>query len=60
MKHTQEEILKALQVLKDVCKESNNCKECPLGDHNNECCFENGNPAEIELNYNTQVWRAHL
>ena len=47
MRHTEEEIINALQVLKEVCEEYNDCDGCPLG-----CLTENGG---IDCNMLTRV-----
>ena len=61
MKHTQEEILNALQVIKDTCNElgtkKEGCYNCPLY-LNAECVLSCRCPTEWELNTGGPVWRA--
>lgn len=37
MKHTKEEIINALKVIKDECAENKTCLVCPFGDSNCKC-----------------------
>lgn len=65
MKHTKEEIINALKVIKDEC-ESHNCgNECECGC--DECCFNNYNlgcvisemfPSDWRINEIQEEWRA--
>lgn len=38
MKHTKEEILNALMVIKETCDEYEECEMCPFGSENDESC----------------------
>lgn len=61
MKHTQEEILNALQVIKDTCAEvgehKDGCYSCPFY-VNRECIIANTEPEDWELNSKVPIWRA--
>lgn len=39
MKHTKEEIINALKVIKDECSESH-CESCPFGNSDERCKIE--------------------
>lgn len=55
------DILDALNVLKEVCKNHNDCTDCPLRyeEHSNVCFLQANSetPSEWELN-NVDNWRA--
>lgn len=57
---TREEIINALEVIRDVCKE-HHCSTCPLrhvnGMSRGICELENS-PEEWELNTEEDAWRA--
>lgn len=59
MKHTQEEILKALQIIKDTCNdETIDCDNCPFGDDEDLCRLKFTIPANWKINKEDNVWRA--
>lgn len=58
MKHTKEEILKALNVIKDECKEAEECICCPFSDKNAGCMFHKEQPYEWDIKSGEEVWRA--
>lgn len=58
MKHTKEEILKALNVIKDECKEAEACECCPFSDKNAFCVFRKDQPYEWDIKATEEVWRA--
>lgn len=49
MKHTNKEIIKALTVIKDICRENGmRCQRCPLCSSTYDMCvFDVVDPAEI-------------
>ena len=61
MKHTREEILDALQVIKDTCvdvgEDKNGCHKCPFA-RNGLCILLDEEPYKWELNFEGAVWRA--
>lgn len=59
MKHTKEEILNALKIIKDECKDID-CEDCPfLNDENNVCCIQDDPPSSWKIKVETeQTWRA--
>lgn len=59
MKHTKEEILNALKIIKDECK-GIDCKDCPfLNDEDNNCRIQNDPPASWKIKVETEeTWRA--
>ena len=61
MKHTQEEILDALQVIKDTCVEvgeyKDGCYKCPFAE-NGLCKILDKEPYKWKLNFEGAVWRA--
>ena len=59
MKHTKEEILKALHVIKDTCgDETIDCGNCPFGDDENLCRLKRTIPTNWIINKEDNVWRA--
>lgn len=63
MKHTQQQILDALKVIIDTCKEHGRCTECPLytkHDPVTQCSLRADNPTNWKLNNADKVWRALL
>lgn len=59
MKHTEEEILNALKVIKEVCEGYDPCPNCPLYATEANCCGIQYRYAEDwELNDGTRMWRA--
>ncbi len=62
MKHTKEEILNALQIIKDECKENGICRMCPFGDngiqHGTYCRLKQSNPADWIIQEEKNLWRA--
>ena len=57
MKHTREEILIALHVIQDTCKEHGGCSPCPLS-RNGTCVMNNDYPEEWNINDNCEmVWK---
>lgn len=62
MKHTQEEILNALRVIKDTCKEFDNdgildCPNCPFGNLSGDCILNEKYPLEWNIS-SEEIWRA--
>jgi hypothetical protein len=55
---TNEEIIQALEVLKDVCNESDCCPECPLRADSNECYLESHVPYKWPIKDHEEPWRA--
>ena len=68
MKHTREEILDALKVIKETCDDFDCCNACPFYkfteslNWNASCAIrdQNETPADWELRENHDVWRAFL
>ena len=66
MGHTQDEIINALKIIKEVCQEhqeNSGCDECPLINSQNMTCNIVGDyavdPSDWEIN-DGQKWRAFL
>ena len=61
MKHTKEEIIKALNVIRDECKE-HNCLDCPFGDtdpvEGKWCKLQRTDPAKWVVDKPEEYWRA--
>lgn len=64
MKHTKEEILKALHVIKDTCYESSQkkdgvftCYECPFNDGDGHCIVNEQAPCVWNIK-SDEPWRA--
>ena len=61
MKHTKEELIKALKVIQDECKESN-CIECPFGsrepEHGTRCKLRTDDPEKWRIDKQEVCWRA--
>ena len=64
MKHTKEEILNALHVIKDTCYESyevvdgvSSCYKCPFSDCDGHCTFNEQFPLAWDIK-EEETWRA--
>lgn len=60
MKHSQEEIINALKVIKDTCEEMPElypCENCPLS-KNGDCILQNQPPQDWKIKPSTPVWKA--
>lgn len=60
MKHSKEEIINALNVLQDTCKEApimNPCEHCPLS-KNGECVLQERAPDDWKIKASAPVWKA--
>lgn len=60
MEHSQEEIIRALGIIKDTCKEQterNPCENCPLS-KNSRCILQEQTPEEWKIKKSPQVWKA--
>lgn len=57
--HSHEEILEALQVIKDTCIRQKDCRTCPFySNDKNECEINNVIPSEWEVRENEEIWHA--
>ena len=60
MKYSQEEIVNALALIKDICEE-HDCLECPFGTNDSTCLLHDNCPENWCLNAPRQTtWRAIL
>ena len=60
MKHSQEEIVNALKVIKETCSEQQEfdpCKRCPLSKEG-ICVIQEQPPQEWEIRPNIPEWKA--
>ena len=61
MKHTKEEILNALHVIKDTCQESTDtyedCLLCPFNDGDGHCVLAEQSPLSWDI-VEKETWRA--
>ena len=60
MKYTQEEIINALKVIQDTCREaptSDPCEHCPLSKNGN-CVLQDGSPDSWKIKASQPVWKA--
>lgn len=60
MEHSQEEIIRALGIIKDTCSERqwiNACKTCPLSKEG-ECALSRQSPEEWKIKTYPSVWKA--
>lgn len=60
MKHTQEEIINALKVIKDECGQYEECENCPFYNEKIYCAIRDPdeNPSQWDIAEETEVWRA--
>lgn len=59
MKHTKEEILNALHVIKDICQdESMDCDKCPFGSEESLCLIKSCIPFHWGIKKSEEPWRA--
>lgn len=56
MKHTKEEILNALHIIKDTCSEFD-CVLCPFRSIDTSCIIQDEPPKDWDINDN-DTWRA--
>ena len=54
----KEKILKALEIIKEVCKEQGTCATCPLRDFEDYCILSGPAPCHWEINHDDKPWRA--
>lgn len=60
MEHSKEEIINALKVLQDTCKERQGlspCENCPLS-KNGECVLQERAPDDWKIKASAPVWKA--
>lgn len=61
MKHTKEEILRALHIIKDTCQESTDtygdCLLCPFNDGDDHCIVNEQAPSAWDI-VEKETWRA--
>ena len=57
MKYTQEEIIKSLNIIRDICSESKNCNECPFRAYGG-CNITNDKPEDWMIVSETTPWKA--
>ena len=57
MKHTKEEIVAALKVIRDECRNSEDCTLCPFGNACYHCVLQDGMPMYWDLEPE-KPWRA--
>ena len=62
MKHSQEEILKALRVIKEICNENGYCEEtCPFESEKHACLITHNYPGNWNINdESVTVWKGLL
>ena len=61
MKHTSEEILDALKVIKEVCEENKRCYSCPLHSYKDEWCnlkYWDAEDWDLNEGEDDRAWRA--
>ena len=60
MKHTKEEIINALKVIKDECREQYGCNNCPFGNDAARCKVKGTSPIDWNIAElpPPQTWRA--
>jgi hypothetical protein len=57
MKHSREEIIKALKIIQETCIE-HQCEDCPFGNDNAQCTLRDFIPVDYHINEEEPVWRA--
>lgn len=58
MKHTKEEIINALKVIKDECR-GTSCVDCSLGNNVGDCRLSARSPAHWDIaEFEPEPWRA--
>ena len=60
MKYPQEEIIHALEVIKETCREHEKCADCPFYNKSilPSCEIQYDNPEDWQINKDQDVWRA--
>ena len=54
----KQEILKALELIKNICKKQEHCDECSFGTRDGYCLIQDKSPEDWELNDTKPLWRA--
>lgn len=57
MKYTQEEVIKSLNMIRDICSESKNCDECPFRSCGG-CNIADDRPEDWTIISETTPWKA--
>ncbi len=58
MKHTKEEIINALKVIKDECENNSDCIDCPFGAGNCNCKLKEHVPSHWKIvELKPETWR---
>ena len=57
MKHTKEEIINALKVIKEECA-GQVCEKCPFGGDGGKCKLVNDSPDNWAIDEGDGIWRA--
>lgn len=56
MTHTRGEIIKSLEVIKDVCNDHFRCEECPFYDPKEFCLIKHSAPIHWQIrNYTNKI-----
>lgn len=58
MKHTKEEIINALKVIRDECQEAEECAKCPFSSQDGDCKLEEAPNTWAISDGKPPVWRA--
>jgi hypothetical protein len=60
MKHTKEEIVAALKIIRDECRNSEDCMLCPFGNACPHCILQDGMPMHWDIVdvEPEKIWRA--
>ena len=59
MKHSQEEIVNALKVIKETCEDAKECADFPIYREDlGYCNFKYNDPQDWKINFPYKVWRA--
>lgn len=57
MKYAQEEIIKSLNMIRDICRESKDCEECPFRSCGG-CNIADDKPEDWMIISETTPWKA--
>lgn len=58
LKYTKEEIMKSLNMIKEICYDSEDCQSCPFGRCDGVCNVQLKSPQTWHIKKEEKVWKA--
>ena len=57
VKHSETEIITALNIIRDECDDVPNCEDCPFGNGDGDCLVTYCPPSEWNINQREDSWK---